>query len=38
MFAQLVDRPHEISPLEPITGKRGRTFAQWAIDHVGDFR
>lgn len=38
MFAQLVDRPHEISPLEPITGKKGRTFGQWAIDHAGDFR
>lgn len=38
MFAQLVDRPHEISPLEPVTGKQGRTFAQWATDHVGDFR
>lgn len=38
MFSQLVDRPHEISSIEPITGKSGRTFAQWALDHVADFR
>ncbi|MEU6083895.1 NAD(P)H-binding protein [Streptomyces sp. NPDC047108] len=38
MFAQLVDRPHEISPVERYLGTPGRTFARWAADHAADFR
>jgi uncharacterized protein YbjT (DUF2867 family) len=38
MFVTLVDRPHEISPLEPFTGRPARTFAQWATDHAAAFR
>ncbi|WP_262700436.1 MULTISPECIES: NAD(P)H-binding protein [Streptomyces] len=39
VFAELVDRPQEISPeVERITGRPGRTFAQWVEDHVADFR
>ncbi|GAA2789590.1 SDR family oxidoreductase [Saccharopolyspora taberi] len=38
MFAQQVDVEHPIDPIEPITGKPARTFAQWAADHADDFR
>jgi len=38
MFANLVDRPYEVTSVEPWLGKPGRTFAQWAADHVADFR
>ncbi|SEC45203.1 NAD(P)H-binding protein [Streptomyces melanosporofaciens] len=39
VFAGLVDRPQEVSPeVERITGRPGRTFAQWVEDHVADFR
>lgn len=38
MFAKLVGHPHEISPIEKVTGRPGRTFAQWAADHAADFR
>ncbi|MGP3940169.1 NAD(P)H-binding protein [Streptomyces sp. 6N106] len=39
VFAELVDRPQEVSPeVERITGRPGRTFAQWVEDHVADFR
>ncbi|WFB07812.1 NAD(P)H-binding protein [Streptomyces sp. LX-29] len=38
MFAASVGRPAEISPeTERITGRPGRTFAQWAADHAADF-
>ncbi|MEU2394998.1 NAD(P)H-binding protein [Streptomyces sp. NPDC007369] len=37
MFAKLVDRPHEISPVEAYLGKPGRSFARWAADHAADF-
>ncbi|MCG0286554.1 NAD(P)H-binding protein [Streptomyces sp. PSAA01] len=39
VFAELVDRPQAVSPeVERITGRPGRTFAQWVEDHVADFR
>ncbi|GAA3360872.1 NAD(P)H-binding protein [Streptomyces antimycoticus] len=39
VFAELVDRPQTVSPeVERITGRPGRTFAQWVEDHVADFR
>ncbi|WP_413800881.1 NAD(P)H-binding protein [Streptomyces iranensis] len=39
VFAELVDRPQAISPeVERITGRPGRTFAQWVEDHVAAFR
>ncbi|MFG2606232.1 NAD(P)H-binding protein [Streptomyces sp. NPDC048514] len=37
MFAALVDRPHEISPVEPYLGRPARGFAEWAADHIADF-
>jgi uncharacterized protein YbjT (DUF2867 family) len=38
MFAESVGRPAEISPeTERITGRPGRTFAQWASEHVAAF-
>ena len=38
VFAELVDRPQAVSPeVERITGRPGRTFAQWVEDHVADF-
>ncbi|CDR07554.1 NAD(P)H-binding protein [Streptomyces iranensis] len=38
VFAELVDRPQAISPeVERITGRPGRTFAQWVEDHVAAF-
>jgi uncharacterized protein YbjT (DUF2867 family) len=30
--------PATSSIVEEVTGRRGRTFAEWAIDHTGDFR
>ncbi|MFF5671227.1 NAD(P)H-binding protein [Streptomyces hygroscopicus] len=39
MFAECVGRPAEISQeTERVTGRPGRTFAQWAEDHVAAFR
>ncbi|MCO6004977.1 NAD(P)H-binding protein [Actinoallomurus purpureus] len=39
MFAQLTERPAEISPdFTRITGRPARTFAEWAADHAADFR
>jgi uncharacterized protein YbjT (DUF2867 family) len=39
MFADLVGRPAEISrEVERITGRPGRTFAQWASEHAADFQ
>ncbi|MFD0688416.1 SDR family oxidoreductase [Actinomadura fibrosa] len=36
--AEAVDGPVEISPeVERITGRPGRTFAEWAADHATDF-
>ncbi|TDD16805.1 NAD(P)H-binding protein [Nonomuraea diastatica] len=42
-FLQLGDHLNDadvpISPdVEKVTGRPGRTFAQWAVDHAGDFR
>ncbi|WP_329522139.1 NAD(P)H-binding protein [Spirillospora sp. NBC_01491] len=37
--ATSVGRPAEISPeVERITGRPGRSFAEWAADHAADFR
>lgn len=39
MFEKSVGRPAAVSPeVERITGRPGRTFAQWAEDHAADFR
>lgn len=38
MFAKLVGRPHEISPVDPVLGRPGLTFAQWVADHTDTFR
>ncbi|MET8178626.1 NAD(P)H-binding protein [Streptomyces sp. NPDC005336] len=39
IFAECVGRPAELSPeTERITGRPGRTFDQWARDHVDLFR
>ncbi|GAA1715678.1 NAD(P)H-binding protein [Streptomyces yatensis] len=39
VFAECVDRPQAISPeVERITGRPGRTFAQWVEDRAADFR
>ncbi|WP_067453030.1 SDR family oxidoreductase [Actinomadura macra] len=39
MRAESLDRPAEISPeVERITGRPGRTFAEWAADHSDGFR
>ncbi|KUL54467.1 NAD-dependent epimerase [Streptomyces sp. NRRL F-4489] len=33
------DRPAPVSPVyEELTGRPGRGYAQWALDHAGDFR
>lgn len=38
-WASLVDRPETVTgAVEEITGKPARTYAQWAADHVADFR
>ncbi|MGH3786823.1 MAG: NAD(P)H-binding protein [Pseudonocardiaceae bacterium] len=38
-MGQYLDGNAPVLPdLEQVTGKRGRTFAQWAIDHADDFR
>lgn len=38
MFAKLVGRPHEISPVDPYLGRPGLGFAQWVADHIEAFR
>ncbi|MGW0702206.1 NAD(P)H-binding protein [Streptomyces sp. NPDC002867] len=38
MFAKFVGRPHEISPVDPLLGRPGLTFAQWVADHTDSFR
>ncbi|GAA4227698.1 NAD(P)H-binding protein [Actinomadura meridiana] len=38
MFAKLVGRPHELSPVAPFLGRPGLTFAQWVSDHANAFR
>ncbi|MGI5353069.1 NAD(P)H-binding protein [Streptomyces sp. CA-250714] len=39
LAAVSVDVPAEVSPgVEQLTGRPGRTFAQWARDHAEDFR
>ncbi|MGW0555405.1 NAD(P)H-binding protein [Streptomyces sp. NPDC002926] len=38
MFATLVGRPHEISPVDSFLGRPGLTFAQWVADHTNAFR
>lgn len=38
MFAKLIGHPHEISPVDPMLGRPGLTFAQWAADHADEFR
>ncbi|MFE5161212.1 NAD(P)H-binding protein [Streptomyces sp. NPDC056697] len=39
VFAELVDRPQAVSPeVERITGRPGRTFAQWVEDRAAAFR
>ncbi|WP_369146275.1 SDR family oxidoreductase [Streptomyces sp. R44] len=38
MFATMVGRPHEISPVDPYLGRPGLSFAQWAADHADAFR
>ena len=38
-YSQAIGRQADISPaVEEITGQSARTFAQWAADHVSDFR
>jgi uncharacterized protein YbjT (DUF2867 family) len=38
MQAEGVGRPADVSPeAERITGRPGRTFAEWAVDHAADF-
>ena len=38
-WATLVSRPEPVTRTVPeITGPPGRTFAEWARDHAGDFR
>ena len=38
-WASLVDEPETVTGVvEEVTGKPARTFAQWATDHVADFR
>ncbi|SDM94945.1 SDR family oxidoreductase [Allokutzneria albata] len=36
-FVEWVDAPPVPVSLEPITGRPGRTFAEWARDHAADF-
>ena len=36
-FVEWVDSPPTPVSLEPITGRPGRTFAQWSRDHAADF-
>lgn len=38
IFAKLVGRPHEISPVDPYLGRPGLSFAQWVADHADKFR
>lgn len=38
MFATMVGRPHEISPVDPYLGRSGLSFAQWVADHADEFR
>ncbi|WP_435974244.1 SDR family oxidoreductase [Streptomyces sp. Qhu_M48] len=38
MFATMVGRPHEISPVDPYLGRPGLSFAQWVADHADTFR
>jgi uncharacterized protein YbjT (DUF2867 family) len=38
MFAKLVGRPHEISPVDPYLGRPGLSFAEWVADHTDAFR
>ncbi|MFF4442363.1 NAD(P)H-binding protein [Streptomyces sp. NPDC001621] len=38
MFAKLVGRPHEISPVDSYLGRPGLTFAQWVAEHINSFR
>ncbi|MEU9310352.1 NAD(P)H-binding protein [Streptomyces sp. NPDC048256] len=38
MFAKLVGRPHEISPVDSYLGRPGLSFAQWVADHADKFR
>ncbi|RLK53981.1 SDR family oxidoreductase [Actinokineospora cianjurensis] len=38
MFAKLVGRPHEISPIDQFLGRPGLDFAQWVADHTSTFR
>ncbi|MFI7680024.1 NAD(P)H-binding protein [Actinophytocola sp. NPDC049390] len=38
-WATLVDRPETVTGVvEEITGKPGRRFAEWAVEHAADFR
>ena len=38
-FAEAGSRPQEISPItEQLLGRKGLTFAQWAVDHADNFR
>jgi uncharacterized protein YbjT (DUF2867 family) len=38
-WSDTVDKPDVVRPtVEQVTGHKARTLAQWAIDHVGDFR
>jgi uncharacterized protein YbjT (DUF2867 family) len=38
-WASLVDNPERVTgTVERVTGRPARTFAQWAVDHAGDFR
>lgn len=38
-WASLVDQPETVTGVvEEITGKPGRTFAEWAVEHAADFR
>jgi uncharacterized protein YbjT (DUF2867 family) len=39
VLQESVDRPKRVrSTFEQITGRPGRTFAQWAVEHADDFR
>jgi uncharacterized protein YbjT (DUF2867 family) len=38
-FAKAGSRPQEVSPItEQLLGRKGLTFARWAVDHADDFR
>lgn len=38
IFAKLVGRPHDISPIEPYLGRPALGFDRWVADHADEFR